>query len=206
MVCVALVSVCQALELDPVAAKNESVEALVSKKCIYLEAGGSADLSMDMACGLLGRPDMLEMIQQAYQDMMPEGKSVEFTVKKEGEGKYSYVNRHNEQTRIEEVARTVIPDQKVVVALYSEGRRFFGAYQSLVQVEVNPADEGGVQYNVCVYAYPESRMFRLFAKLPPVEHFFRSKTVEMTELTLSICRKIYEEENASASAAQVAGL
>lgn len=203
-VCLFGSALCGAVELDPAAAKHASVESLVQKKCIYLEAAGKADMSMDMASGLLGRQDMLETIQQAYEDMLPEGASAEFTVRKESEGKYSYVNRHNQQTQIEEVAKTVVPDEKVLVALYSEGRRFFGAYQSLVQVEVKPAPEGGVSYAVCVYAYPESRMLRLVSKVPGVKRFFKNKTAEMTELTLSICQKIYEQENTPAQ--RLAGL
>jgi hypothetical protein len=183
-----------AIELDPVATKHTAVAALIKKKCIYLEATGQANLSMDMACGLLGRSDMLETIQQAYGNMLPTGESAEFTIKKEAPGKYSYTNRHNQKTRLEEVAKRAIPNEKALVAIYSEGHRSFGEFRSLVQIEVIPAPEGGVQYQICVYAYPNSCMMRLFAKLPGVERFFKSKTVEMTELSLSICRQIYEQD------------
>lgn len=187
-------SLCQGVELDPLTADHASVASLIQKKCIRVETDGSSGVSIDMAGSLLGRPDMLEAIQRAYEEMLPEGESVEFAVKRESAGIYSYVNRHNQSTRIIEVARVVVPQERVLVALYSEGRRFFGEYQSLVQVEVTPESDG-VRYNVCVYAYPESRMMRLFAKLPGVERFFRNKTAEMTELTLSVCREIYKKHD-----------
>jgi hypothetical protein len=203
-VCLFLCAVCGAGELDSTVAKHALVNKLIQKKCIYIEADGTADMSMVMASGLLGRSDMLETIQQAYEDMLPEGESAEFTVKKEAEGKYFYVNRDNQETHIEEVARSVIPGERVLVALYSDGRRSFGNYQSLVQVVVTPVPEGGVSYEVCLYAYPESYMLRMFSKVPGVKRFFRKKTTEMTELTLSICQKIYEQQNPSAK--HVAGL
>ncbi len=189
-------SVLFSVELDSSVAGHYAVESLIQKECIYLETEGKTEMPLEMVSSLLERPDILETIGGVYESMQTEGKAREFRVKKVAEGKYTYVSRKNQETGIEEVARVFVQDEKALVAYLGKGHRFFGAFQVLVQVELTPALDSGSKYNVCVYAYPDSGTIRLFAKIPGVEGYFKRKTTEITELALSICHMMYEQENA----------
>lgn len=178
----------------PAVSEHEASAGLLEQKSIQLSAEGTVDLSFEEASSILCRSDMLTAIQQAYAEILPEGEQPEFTVRQVAEGKYFYKNRHGEETRIEEVARVRVPGEKVTVALYSEGRRFFGPYQSLCQVEVVPDGENRVHYTIIVHARPESAAIRFFARLAPVELFFRHKTRELTGLVVDVCRQICNEQ------------
>ncbi len=184
------------VELDSSVVSHYAVEALIQKECIYLETEGRTEMPLEMVSSLIERPEIFEMIGDAYESMQTDEKDAEFRVRKVGEGKYTYVSRKNQETGIEEVARVVVQQEKALVAYLGEGRRFFGAFQVLVQVELTPAFDGGSKYTVCVYAYPDSGAVRLFAKIPGVESYFKRKTTEITELALSICEILYGQENA----------
>lgn len=182
-------------EVTPAVYDHEASAELLSRNAIELNASGTADISFEHACDILCRADMLVAIQRGYANTLPEGEVPEFTVRQTAATEYQYVNRHQQRTRIEEVGRVLIPEKKVIVALYSEGRRFFGPYQSLCQVEVTPAGSG-VEYRVLVYARPESGIARFFARMTPVELYFRHKTAELTDLVVAVCNQILtiEEE------------
>jgi len=182
-------------ESEPAFGGHAASQELLDRNPICLTAAGQAEVPFEQACDILYREDLLSLIQQGYADTLEADSEAEFTVKCDGPGRYRYVNRHGQETRIEEVERILVPGEKVVVSLYSEGRRFFGPYQSLCNVEVTPAEEAGtVEYAVTVYARPESTAIRLFARLTPVELFFRHKTRELTELVVEVCRRISAKE------------
>lgn len=183
-----------AAALDETVLKHESVSRLVEQKCIVLTAEGTADIAFQDAGTLLGRADLLTLIQQGYAATLPEGKQPEFAVSELAAGKYQYVNRHGQRTYIEEAGRKTVAGDKVLLAFYSAGCRFFGEYRSVCQVEVVPLDAGRVAWSVLVYARPDSAAVRLFAKLTPVETFFRRKTRELTGLTVQVCDWIVKQQ------------
>lgn len=163
--------------------------ALLQKKPIRLNATGSAELSFGEACQILNRDDLLEAVQRGYAQTLPPDKEPEFTVTKLPDGTYYYMNRNQQETRIEEVGR-VQDEKRVEVALYSEGVRFFGPYESFCIVRVMPDGPERVTYEIEVYARPDSAVFRFFAKMAPVEMFFKHKTRSLTDMVLSVCDQI----------------
>jgi hypothetical protein len=163
---------------------------LLERKPLRLTAEGRADIPFEKACALLVRDDLLTAIQRSYAEGLPEGEAPEFTVKQLGPGQYSYTNRHGQPTTIQEVRTEQVPGERITIALYSEGVRFFGEYQSLCEVEVVPDAEDSVCFSVIVYARPESGPVRFFARLAPVETYFRHKMKEMTGLVVDVCDRI----------------
>lgn len=173
---------------------HEPARTLLSRNPIHLTGGGRVEIAFQDAVGILDHEDLLTAIQLGYAALLPEGEAPEFTVTKTGPGRYHYVNRKGQETSIEEVMIQTVAGKSVQVALYSEGVRFFGSYQSLYQIEVIPADEGQVDYQVTVYARPESAAIRLFARVTPVELYFRHKLNEMTGLVIEVCNQIKKAE------------
>jgi len=169
-------------------------QELLARKPSCLTGGWRVSIPFEDALHILGRKDMLTAIQRSYAAVLPEGEVPEFTVQKTGPGTYYYVNRHGQETAIDEVLIEAVSGERVRVVLYSEGRRFFGNYQSLCEVEVDPAEEGQVDYTVTVYARPESGVARFFARITPVETYFRHKLKEMTGLVIDVCSHMKEIE------------
>jgi hypothetical protein len=173
---------------------HDPTQTLLSRNPIHLTGGGRVEIAFQDAVDILDREDLLTAIQLGYAALLPEGETPEFTVTKTGPGTYHYVNRKGQETSIEEVMTQTVPEKSVEVALYSEGTRFFGPYQSLCQIRVVPAGEGQVDYQVTVYARPDSAAVRLFARVTPVELYFRHKLNEMTGLVIAVCNQIKKTE------------
>lgn len=173
---------------------HEPTRTLLSRNPIHLTGGGRVAITFQDAVDILDREDLLTAIQLGYSALLPEGEAPEFTVTKTGPGRYHYVNRKGQETSIEEVMIQTVPGKSVEVALYSEGIRFFGSYQSLCQIQVIPAGEGQVDYQVTVYARPDSAAVRLFARMTPVELYFRHKLNTMTGLVIDVCNQIKETQ------------
>ncbi len=183
-----------AAEFHPAVLKHEASAGLLDEKTIQLHTFGTADISFQEACDVLCRDDLLVAVQQGYAQTLPDDEEPEFVVTQLAAGQYRYVNRHGQETRIEEVSRALVSGEKVTIILYSEGRRFFGEYRSLCQVEVVPSGKGRVDYAVIVYAHPESTAVRLFVRLAPMELFFRHKMRELTDLVVDVCDRILTHE------------
>lgn len=173
---------------------HEPTQTLLSRHPIKLTGGGRVKISFQDAVDILEREDVLTAIQLGYAAQLPEGEEPEFTVTQTGPGQYHYVNRKGQETSIEEVMTQTVPGKSVELALYSEGIRFFGPYQSLCQIRVVPAGPGRVDYQVTVYARPDSGAVRLFARVTPVGLYFRHKLNEMTDLVIAVCNQIKKTE------------
>lgn len=176
-------------------AYHAPTQQLLSRNPICLTASGRAAISFDKTCAILVRDDLLTAIQRSYAEGLPEGEPPEFVVEQLAPGVYHYTNRLGQETRIEEVRVDLDTGKKITLALYSEGRRFFGNYQSLCQVEVVPAGEEQVIYSVTVYARPESAAVRFFCRVTPVKTYFRHKMKEMTSLVVEVCDRIPTDES-----------
>jgi hypothetical protein len=174
--------------------EHEASKKLLERKPLHMTASGQVDFEFERAEILLARKDLLTVIQAGYAEGLPEDEKPEFTVCQVSPGHYHYTNKNGENTQIEEVWIRRDPGKKISIALYSTGKRFFGDYQSLCVVHVTPGEESGVQYNVTVYAHPESFAVRMFSKVAPVEYFFRRKMNELTDLVVEVCNRIPVEE------------
>lgn len=170
-------------------------EELLKQDPLCLTASGRIAISFEKTCAILVREDLLAAIQRSYAAGLPEGKPPEFTVQQTAPGMYHYINRLGQETMIEEVSVELNAGKKITLALYSEGRRFFGNYQSLCQVEVVPFGPDQVAYNVTVYARPESAAARFFSRVTPVKTYFRHKMKEMTGLVVEVCDRIPTDES-----------
>lgn len=176
-------------------ASHASTQELMKQKPLCLTASGRAEIRFEKACSLLLLDNLLGAVQESYAAGLPEGEVPEFTVHQTAPGFYRYTNRQGWETTVERVSVKCVPGQKITLAVYSEGRRFFGNYQSLCQVEVVPFDPGQVAYTVTVYARPESAAARFFSRVTPVKTYFRHKMKEMTGLVVEVCDRIPTDES-----------
>ncbi len=194
---------CPAASADAWKAHAPAAE-LMHADPIHLTASGQLSVAYETACRMVMRDNFLETIQQGYAQTLPPGETAEFTVQQTAPGQYDYVNRKGRQTRIEELVRRMDPDGEVEMVLYTEGVRFFGPFQSLCLITARPAGPDAVDWSVEVYARPESAAVRWFARLTPVELFFRSKTRHMSELVAEVCTQMMSGNPAPAAALHTA--
>lgn len=200
MVWVATALLCSGVRADGLDSHTPSLDLLASDP-IHLTSSGCLPVAFESACRILSCDDFLETIQRGYVATLPAGEPAEFTIQQTAPGHYNYVNRKGQQTRIEELRRRVTSGGQLKLALYSEGERFFGPFQSLCLIEVRPAGPDAVDWSVEVYARPDSTAVRWMARVTPVEWFFRKKTRHMSELVAEVCEQIMSEDPGPATAA-----
>ena len=170
--------------------QHEASQRLLSRKPLCLTVSGRVNLDFDHACSILRREDLLLALQKSYAAGLPKDEEPEFTILQTSPTVYYYKNLDDRETTVEIVAVQYVPETNITVSLYSEGRRFFGNYQSLCTVEVVPIEGNQVKYHVVVHVHPESMICRFFTKVTPVETYFRHKIHEMTDLIVNVCDRI----------------
>jgi hypothetical protein len=167
--------------------------SVTSHHYIHIKGEGRVEVPYPDALRLLTTEDLLTRIQEAYADLLPEGESPEFVIELKEPGSYQYRNRKKEETRIVEMLRRPHPETGMELVLFSAGERGFGAFRAIthVRVRADGEQEGHSLWSVEVYAYPENRFSRFFARnLGIADRYFRSKTEEISVLAREICLSI----------------
>jgi hypothetical protein len=168
--------------------------ALLNKKFIGAETGGTVPVPVREAVTILERPDFLTRVQDEYEKLMPPGKRPEFKVEQNPDGTWFYVNKCGERTDIRQVAGQKTGTDSFDLAYYTQGRRFFGFYQALIHVRLTGTGSS-TDYTVAVYAYPENGVSRFFARhLQLVERYFKSKTGEISAIAVQISTRLCGDE------------
>ena len=160
---------------------------LESKKPIHAETTGLVSIRFSQALEVYARPSLLTEVQQAYCELLTKDGTPEFTIRQESTNDYFYVNRKGQRTNITEVLRRQTSDDAFDIILYSTGKRFFGSYQAIIHVQLTRESEESTRYTASVYAYPENRISRFFARsMNLVERYFKKKTAHLTEIVTTI--------------------
>ncbi|MGE4488606.1 MAG: hypothetical protein AB7E95_03565 [Kiritimatiellales bacterium] len=168
------------------------VQAVLSNKCIRIEADGDAEAEFSDLLTVNRRSDLLDAVQREYAAMLPAGESPEFEVKEVGPGRYFYLNCKKQESHVHELLRDAGPDGKLHAVYKISGERFFGDFQALVHVVITDTGNGRVGYSAEVYAWPENTFCRVLARglQFAVESFFNRETRHMTQLVLDICTRL----------------
>lgn len=167
----------------------------------YIEINGSGDVPVAFraAKDVFESDNILDLIQAAYDDMLPEGEEPEFVIETVGPNAWQYVNLAGETSRILQLHRTFARNGEGHLVLYSDGDRFFGTYRAVIDITVRDAGESASAYAVTVYAYPENAVSRFFARhFGMAERYFRNKTREITDISVAISRYLLAEDRAPA--------
>jgi len=172
---------------------------LLARRTIRVHSRGVIHMDFAVALDLLRNDSFIDRIQEAYAASLPEGQTPEFVITPvAGERTWSFVNRHGQHSRIDEVARVVTEQGQLRVAIHASGARFFGRFESLTLIEAWAGDDGSACYVVLVHAWPQGALPRFFIRrLGLVERFFRDKTREIESLGVQIGRRLVtgREEN-----------
>jgi hypothetical protein len=173
------------------------VRSVFDAHFIKVDGSGRVAVPFADALALFERDDLLDEVQGAYARLLPPGETPEFIIHQRASNHWFFVNKHSQTSTIHEVHRVVEPDQSAHLVYYSDGRRFFGDYRSVIDIRVlgdGDGDGDGVasRYEVAVYAYPVNSFSRFFARhLGVVETFFRGKTDEIATLSVEICEHLF---------------
>jgi hypothetical protein len=171
------------------------VRSVFDAHYIKVDGEGRVAVPFAEALSLFERDDLLDEVQGAYARLLPPGETPEFVIHQRASNHWYFVNKNSQTSTIHEVHRLVEPDHSAHLVYYSDGRRFFGDYRSVIDIRVMGDGEGdGVasRYEVAVYAYPVNSFSRFFARhLGVVETFFRGKTDEISLLSVEICEHLF---------------
>jgi hypothetical protein len=173
---------------------HSAVSPLLEKRVVHLQSSGRSAVQYAVATRMLQQDDVLVALQDAYARMLPEGEDPEFKIKHVSEGRYAYVNRKKEKTELLEILRVVKPEH-VELYIFSSGDRFFGSFEALTAIHVEPTNADEINWEVQVYAYPQNVLSRLVARSGIVNRFFRNKTREITKIAIRIAMYMTANES-----------
>jgi len=165
--------------------ENPLASDVLASDYIFIENEGSLDVPYDQALHVLNGEELLNRIQLAYADLLPEGEQPEFVIRQDANGTCSFVNKYDQYAEVVELVRERQDNGDMTLILFSQGERGFGNFKSLTHVQVTPSETpGNTDWSVQVYAYPENAFSRFFARhLRLVDRYFKKKTAALTELT-----------------------
>lgn len=188
-----LFSVCVAASClgDADYTNSPAYRAVLDAHYILIEGEGTVEVPFRAARELFESDRILDLVQESYADMLPEGETPEFTVEAEGSNTWAYVNREGETSRIVELHRTFAGDGLGRLVYYAEGERFFGNFRAVIDIRVREAAPAASAYIVTVSAYPENALSRFFARhFGIAERYFNRKTRDITALSAAISRHL----------------
>ena len=161
--------------------------AVLARPCIVVHTTGRMDLAYSGMARAFASPDLLGDMQREYALQLPAGEQPEFVIQQQTPGSYHYVNRLGQESFIREVHRAEHEGPVTELVLHTWGRRFFGRYEAVIHIAVQPGEGPDLDYQAVVYAYPENGVSRFLARhLGLVERYFRSKTAEIESLSVRL--------------------
>ena len=169
------------------------VSSVMTSRYIHVVNTGAMELTYGDAIAVFSRTNLLADVQSSYASMLPDGEKPEFEVIQTSPTAYYYINKNDERSDIEEVRRAIIlgDDARCDVVYAVAGARWFGTFRAVIHVVVTPGDDGGVCFRSDVYAYPNNRAVRFFARhLGLVERYFTSKSSDMAALITRIGHRL----------------
>ena len=191
--------------LDDSALSDPAVRRVLDRDPIHICATGHAKVPFPAIAEGLTRSNLIADVQQTYARMLPAGKHPEFVILQTSSNAYHYSNREGEESDIREVSRRPLPPDCIRCVYHVAGRRFFGPFESVIQIDARREDAGASGYEVNVYAYPDVTVARFLARhLPFVETYFRRKTREIVGLVSEIVKANVAEHQARAAAQALA--
>ena len=129
-------------------------------------------------------------VQRTYARMLPAGQKPEFVIRQASTNTYYYVNKYGERSDIRELLRRADTSESIRCAYQVRGRRFFGLFEAVIQIEARRVSGGTTSYTVDVYARPEVTVTRFLARhLPLADLYFQRKTREVVTLVVGIVRE-----------------
>lgn len=181
---------------------DTSALALLKEKCISTETSGVVPVRFDIACSILSKPDLYQMVQDEYASSVSKDGTVDFPIITTKPGHYYYINRENQRTDIVELYRQQTETGVFDVILMASGKRFFGTYDVLIHVQVLDAATAGVAYVADVHAFPHNGTMRFIARrFGVVERYFKKNTNEIQwlakKLGTGLSNKFSEEQEAT---------
>jgi hypothetical protein len=189
---------CATADVAPLLEPGSAAAEMLTRHVIPVQASGEMALSFPVAVRVLARGNLLDDVQAAYAELLPEGEVPEFEVRHAESNHYFYVNAKQQRSDVRELLRRYDGSHEIEAVYYVTGKRFFGYFESVTHVRVTRAEDDIVAYAVDVFAYPHNGVSRFLARhLRLVERYFNDKTDAMVSMVADICRYLCRPSLAS---------
>jgi len=177
--------------LDIQAAGDPVIQRVLALDPIFIHTSGNVETEFTAIARGLSHSNLVMDVQTTYARMLPPGRRPEFVIKQASSNAYFYVNKHGERSDIREVLRRSDSPDDIRCVYHVKGTRFFGPFESVIQVDVRPGKTTGTTgYEIEVYAHPEVTVTRFLARhLPLVDLYFQHKTRDVVNLVVDIVRE-----------------
>ena len=165
--------------------------AVLQKKCIKAQAGGTLALPFEGVVEMLGETNLFSRAQTTYADMLPDGKRPTVQVTPLSDNRYRMVNKKGQGTDIAEIYRASSAPGTIDSVYHIKAKRFFGVFEAVIHVQGEKLSEEQSAYHVNVYAYPHNRLVRgITRQLHLVQRFFDKKTSHITNVLTTLGQEL----------------
>jgi len=163
---------------------------LLNNDPIHVSLKGNAASSFGPLARSFEGTNLLGEVDAAYGRLLMPGEKPAFEIHSISSNTFYYISREGKRSDIEEVFRSRTATNELTAVYYATGRRFFGAFRSLIHVTAQDAGEKGVVYAVEVYGYPETGFTRFLIIHLHLQDYFQTHAERITRLIESICKEL----------------
>ena len=168
---------------------------------IHLVATGTVAVAYERAYVELMRTNVLENVQAAYLRELPPGAKTNLVIMPlETRGHYLFY-WNNEHAAVQDVWRSTDTNSFFEGGYIVTGTRFFGAFETVMNIHVQRTDAGQAGFRADVLVYPHNGLIRfIFNNVLSVESYFRKTMADMSVQITRICTNLCLSNDVPATA------
>ena len=188
---------------DPLPAWSTShVSAAMCKgSTMHLVATGCVAVAYERTYAVLMRKSILEDVQAAYLRKLPAGAKTHLVITPIGRNGRYRVDWQDEPADVRDVWRATDTNRFFEGGYIITGTRYFGAFETVMNIRVQRTDTGQAGFRADVIVYPHNGLIRfVFKNLLSVESYFRKTMDEMSAQIKRVCTDLCQPDAVPAAA------
>jgi len=186
----------------PAWATSHVSSAMCRGSKMHLVATGNVAVAYERAYVVLMGSNILERVAASYRRELAAGAKTNLMVIPLGTNGHYTVVWKGEPADVRDLWRKTDTNSFFEGGYVITGKRFFGAFETVMNIRVQRTETGQANFRADVLIYPHNGLIRfVFNNLLSVEDYFRDTMVEMSAEIERICTKLCQANDDPATAA-----
>lgn len=168
---------------------------------IHLVATGDVAVAYARVYAVLMDPKILEKVASAYRRELPSGAKTNLVVTPLDTNGHYLVDWNNERADVRDLWRGTDTNNYFQGGYVMTGKRFFGSFETVMNVRVQRTKTGQATFRADVLIYPHNGLIRfIFNNFISVESYFRNTMTGLSAEIKRICTNLCLTDNTPAAA------
>ena len=162
--------------LKQFAAPYTNYASMLDNDPIYIPSTGRIDVAFGLAREIAPDFELVAKIAESAVDSS-------FRLRRQEGGKYRFTNIQKEDCDIVVMGNST-SSNRFITACVAEGERFFGKFSAIILVDSRQAPDGRILFDVHLYGYPHSAIWRFVARnFGSVQQYFLDRVMAVMRIT-----------------------